>query len=322
MRPGKFAPFIHTSITTPYINVKYLIALIPCVVYAIVSYGIRALVLIAFSAFLSTFFDVVVEAIKNQSIKTNKYFDYASISGGIVFALLLPPDCSLIVAAVGILAGSLVFKQLFGGAGTNIFVIPVAGRLLIEALFPSQLDTFATPGSAFFEYRSLLFDSNTHESIFQVGHDFKEYSFVELLAGRYPSFIGTGCVILIIVSLVYLIMSKTTRITTTASYLFFVFVASLVVFWDEGILYVCSFMLISGVFFVAVFLLSDYTTTSNSFYGSVISGIVSAVVFVLCFKYSSSIVAICGSVLVCNLMSFIMDYYKLGHVTLVEEVEE
>ncbi len=314
MRPGKFAPFIHTKITTPYIGLEYLVALMPCIVYAIISYGVRALVIIAFSAVLSMFLDYLVVRIKKQTKDNNHYFDFSSVSLGIVFALLLPPDSSLIIASLGILFAVLVVKHLFGGTGSHIFNASVAGRLFVEAVYPSQLDTFAAPGTKLLEFKSLLFNSNTSESIIQVGSDINDYSFVELLAGRYPSFIGTGCSLLIIIGFLYLFKSKTIRLATAFSFIPAAFVALLIAYKAQGVLFVCSDMLVSGALFVAFFLLTDLTNIANSFRASVVIGIISGVVFGVSRFMFSPIIAICVSCLASNLLSFVADYMKYGCV--------
>lgn len=321
MRPGKFAPFIHTSVTTPYIGMKYLIALLPCVLYAAVSYGVRAIVLIAFSALLSMFFEFLADNSFSKKKDKTLYFDYSSISSGVVFALLLTPDSSLHVASVGILFGVLVVKRLFGGVGNNIFSVPVVGRLFVEAVFPSQLDTFAVPGSKLLEYKSLFFNSNTSLGVFQVGSDIRDYSMIEILAGRYPSLIGTGCVVLILVGFIYLLISKTIRITSSAGFVFAAFVVSFLLFSGEGFAYVCSRVLVSGALFAGAFLVSGLSNTSNSASKAFAIGFLSGATFVVCQMYANSSVAICVSVVILEILSFCVDYFEIGNRMLSKEVE-
>lgn len=321
MRPGKFAPFIHTTITTPYIGIKYLIALLPCVLYAIASYGIRALVLIGFSALLSMFLEFLADNSFSKKKDKNYYFDYSSISSGVVFALLLTPDSSLIVASVGILFGVLVVKRLFGGVGNNIYSVPVVGRLFIEAVFPSQLDTYAAPGSKLLEYQSLFLNSNTSLGVMQVGSDIRDYSMIEILAGRYPSLIGTGCVVLIMVGFVYLLLSKTIRITSSLGFVFSVFTVSFLLFSNESFVYVCEHVLVSGALFVAAFLVSGLSNTSNSASKAFAVGFISGAVFVVCQLYSNSAFAICVSVIILEILSFCVDYFEIGKRMLLKEVE-
>ena len=140
------APFIHSEKTAPYIYFTHIAALLPCIVFAVFYYGIRALILILFSSILFCICDNLFAKIsRRDQIHMGDYFDLSSIASGIVFALMLPPDTSLFIAFAGVFFGSVVAKQFFGGAGNNILNPACAARLFVGITFPASL--LVTTGS-------------------------------------------------------------------------------------------------------------------------------------------------------------------------------
>lgn len=120
MRKNNYAPFIHTEKTAPYIYLNVLVALAPCACFAVAHYGIRAIFLIGISMILFYTFDFVFARTLNATNRSKDYLDLSSLISGGIFALMLPPDTSILVVILGVLFGSLVVKQFFGGVGSNI----------------------------------------------------------------------------------------------------------------------------------------------------------------------------------------------------------
>ena len=102
---------------------------------------------------------------------------------------MLPPDTTLITALAAVLFASIVTKQVFGGAGSNIVNPACAGRLFVELVMPA-----ATQGLSYGEDNSRL---QLMSLIVQKKPgalpDLTQLSFTELISGNYPGMIGTAC---------------------------------------------------------------------------------------------------------------------------------
>ena len=294
------APFIHTEKNAPYIYLTIIAALVPSCCYSVFYYGVKAalMLVICTVAFMAS--DVICSKMSKRD--NNEYFDLSSIISGLVFALLLPPDTPAYLALVGVLFGSVVIKQIFGGAGSNIINPAAGGRLFIEMVFPSGLQGFAEPRANWFGIDSLI---DATPAI--VTTDYKELSLIELISGNFPGLLGASCAGLAVLGAIFLLLRGNLRLYAPLSY-----IASLAllhyVLRPEGDM--LTFMLSSGVFFVAVFLLGDMTTIPSRFAAGAFAGLVCAVLTIVLLPYVSSGMALLAPVVTVNMMSFVMDYFS------------
>ena len=200
----QLAPFIHTEKSAPYIYMTFLAALVPCVVYAVFYYGLRAAILILFSMAAFVLSDLFCVRITKR--RSGDYFDLSSLVEGLLIALMLPPDTTLLTALTAVLFASVVTKQVFGGAGSNIVNPACAGRLFIELVWPSGVQGFAYGESnSKMALLSLIVQRQPDEL-----PSYEHLSLLELLSGNYPSMIGTACIICLIISSIVFAMKHYT----------------------------------------------------------------------------------------------------------------
>jgi len=204
------APFIHTDNNTSHLAVCRLVSLIPPAAGAVYFYGLRAFILIIFCALLFTVSDSVCNKIRG----TGFVRDLASPFYGALLALLLPPGTPLYIAAVGVLFGSLCARQISGGKGTSFLNPALTGRLFIRLLFPSNELNMIDPGNSLSSWDGLF--TGTSDTL---GADLTGYSLSELFVGRFPSFLGTGSLLLILTGLVYMMARRGIRPYIPVSYI-------------------------------------------------------------------------------------------------------
>ena len=287
----KMAPFIHTDRTTKYMYFCMLIALIPPVTFSVFYYGIRALVLIGFCSFLASLC---------QGFK-----DYSAPVHGVVFALMLPADASIFAAGIGVLASELMLKKMFGGPGSNIVYPAAFGRVLVELLFPQDMVIASEPGQNWLSISTL----------FTIGGDLKEplnhvqYSTSEIIAGRFPTFMGMGCSILIVVGMLFIWHSHATKLAAPVAYLISVFLIKLLINFDGTVLDSLLFVMTSGVVFVAVYILTDPTNTAQFGYASLVEGVVAGVSTALLSIRVSGIMLALIPILLLGLMDGSIRFY-------------
>ncbi|MCR5592559.1 MAG: RnfABCDGE type electron transport complex subunit D [Saccharofermentans sp.] len=242
------APFIKTERNLTYISAIRLLSLLPVIVAAVVFYGLRALILIAFCSVMFFAFDEFCTAIKH----VHQPRDMSSFFNGALIALMLPPDTPLYIAFTGVLFGSVIVRQLSGGRGSE-FICPAAGgRIFIRIIFPMNETSFAFPTEDRFALRSLIFGSQGFEGV-----DIKSFHLFELVVGKYPSFIGMSCALLITAGMIYMIVKKAYRfyvpLAYTVSLVILLIIKDSVYHTDNALVYILT----SGVLFQVAYLLSD-----------------------------------------------------------------
>ena len=302
IKSRNLAPFIHTEMTAPYIFLTHLAALLPCVIAGIVYYGISAITLITGCATAFMLLDNAFGRMVRRDGIDRNYTDFSSIEAGFIYALMLPPGTSLAVALTGVLFGSFVVKQFFGGSGNNILNPACTARLFVEMVFPSQMAGFKTPITSWFEVASLI--GRTEGTIDRDNVD--TLYIIELLTGNYAGYIGMTCAFLIVVAGIYQAFKGTVRIYAPIAYLV-VLMMIYPVTGEPGTLIV--YMLSSGVLFTAVFLLGDFTTMPSRIWGGVIAGAICAVLTIILRGRVSDMCALLAPVTAVNFMSFEIDFF-------------
>lgn len=303
IRSRNLAPFIHTEMTAPYIYLTHIVALLPCVIAGIIFYGISAITLIAGCATAFMLLDNAFGRMVRRDGIDRNYADFSSIEAGVIFALMLPPGTSLIVALTGVLFGSFVVKQFFGGAGNNILNPACVARLFVEMAFPSQMEGFKTPFSSWFDITTLI---GSTENVVPKD-DVSTLYMIELFTGSYTGYIGMTCAGLIIISGVYQALKGTVRIYAPLSYL----IVLMVIYPIKGGSFssVIPFILFSGALFIAVYILGDFTTMPSRNMGGITAGAICAVLTLILIGRVSDMCALLAPVMAINFMSFEIDFF-------------
>ena len=304
----QLAPFIHTEKNAPYIYITLLVSLVPCVVCGVFYYGFRALILILFCMAAFVLVDNLCKRFTNR--RSGDYFDVSSLVEGLLIALMLPPDTTLITALTAVLFASIITKQVFGGAGSNIVNPACAGRLFVEIVMPT-----ATQGLSYgednsrFQLMSLIFQKKPGAL-----PDLTQLSFTELISGNYPGMIGTACFACILAGGLFLTLKGTMRLYSPISYITTLLVlypaAALLetrsFSFDGMVVYIMS----SGAIFVAVFLMGDLTTMPSRFAPGVFAGIVCAILTLITKPFLSPMVSLLAPVMAVNFLSFVLDFFS------------
>jgi Na+-transporting NADH:ubiquinone oxidoreductase subunit B len=119
-----------------------IVALTPCVAASVYFFGLRVLLLILVSYAAGGVVEVLFAVVRKEEI--NEGF----LVTGLLFPLVLPPNLPLWMAAVGIVFGTLVGKELFGGTGRNLFNPALVGRCFLALGYPAAMaGHWVTPGS-------------------------------------------------------------------------------------------------------------------------------------------------------------------------------
>ncbi len=214
-----------------------LIALTPVTLFAIYSYGLNALLLIAVSVATAVASEALYQYVTRKPLKIK---DLSAVVTGLLLALTVSPTLPLYVVAAGAVVGIVVGKQLFGGYGKNIFNPALFGRLFIIYAFPGTMSPWLAP-----------FDMTTTATPLQVARSEGTLApLQDLFLGTVPGSLGEASALLLILGGAWLIYKRYANWRIPLSCLAAVVLVCLVT-GQNVLFHLLSGSLLLGAFFMA-----------------------------------------------------------------------
>ena len=136
-------PHIRGSETTRTIMLDVIIAMCPALIWAIIYFGVEALLLTAVSVIGCVVFEGLYRKLmhKPQSID-----DLSAVVTGMLLAFVCPATTPLWMILIGDFFAIIVVKQLFGGIGKNFLNPALAGRAALLASYAGAMTTWLHQG--------------------------------------------------------------------------------------------------------------------------------------------------------------------------------
>jgi len=187
---------------------KLLISTIPITIGAIYLFGLRTIPLMITS---------VVAAVLTEYMfkrKDGKPVSEASIVSAVLFTLALPVGTPFWVAAAGMIFGIVFAKEVFGGFGRNVFNPALAGRTFVYVSFPEYLTNMwnlpaeGFPGG-FSRFITPSIDTVSGSTPLNLIATGEGPDIMELVIGNVSGSLGETSIVLILLSAIYLIVTKT-----------------------------------------------------------------------------------------------------------------
>lgn len=206
----------------------------------------------------------------SKDIKKDVSRSYGWITG-IIIVLITKIDVSYYAIFVSTVIAIVFGKLVFGGFGQNIFNPAAFGEALIMNSFGSSVDSNvtsevlsgATPLTSMATKGWASGQSVVSTVISDVG------GMSAMLFGNYATVIGGSCAIVLVVLCAWLIYKKVIDARLSVTYFVTVFVVSLIVglAHGSGIQFAIFNLLVGGVLFCGVFMITDPVTTPVSIPG-------------------------------------------------------
>ena len=311
-------PHIKSADTTSKIMTRFLIALSPIIAFAIFKncvivylyttatllQALNPLLMIVI-AILTTFLTellwfkfILKNDLKSSIFEATRSF---SVIPGLLFALILPPNVPLWIVFLGAFITSVV-KMLFGGFGNNIFNPALIGYLAITILFPSLINA-STPLSNLADLNYI----GNYESV--VGSYGTLFNFI---SGSIPGAIGETSKILILISFIYLTITKTIKWIIPVTYVGTVFAITFLIGQYLGfeLWYPLVHILSGGLLFAAVFIATDPVTSPLTLTGQIVYGICLGILTAIIRFLTPDLEGIVISILFMNMFVSTLD--KIG----------
>ncbi|NOY80538.1 MAG: RnfABCDGE type electron transport complex subunit D [Kiritimatiellaeota bacterium] len=272
-----FGPHVRDPLDVKRFMSMVIVALIPCVGFALYSFGLRVLVLIVVSYAAGGIVEMFFAVVRKEEI--NEGF----LVTGLIYPLILPPGLPLWMAGVGIAFGVLVGKELFGGTGRNLFNPALVGRCFLALAYPAAMSgNWIKPGSGavgrFFQY----VDSGTTDAVVSatpliLAKQGQFASLSGLITGHVPGCVGETSALAVIVGGIFLVLVGVASWRTVVSMLGTFVVAGTVLHaaypqaFAPPVWSLFAGGLLFGAFFMATDPVSSPTTDSGKWgYGALI----------------------------------------------------
>lgn len=276
-----------------------IIGLMPAVVAAVAAFGPRVLAIIMVSYAFGGLVEVAFAMVRKKGIHEG------FLVTGLIFPLTLPPTVPLWVVAVGVVAGTMFGKEVFGGTGRNVFNPALVGRLFVTVAFPSIMTTaWQIPGTDAVTSATPLVAYKTGQAVTELSH---------LLLGQAPGSMGEVFRIGLIAGGIFVIWTRVGEWRVPASYLGAVAILSAVGNYAAParvappLFQLCAGGLMLGAFFMA----TDPVTSPFTGAGKWIFGTMCGLLTVLIRSFSGYVEGVMFSIVIMNSLAPLIDHMVL-----------
>lgn len=136
------SPHLHSRWTTKQVMWFVVLALVPCVMSAVVYFGFFQLLVIATAVAFAAGTEALIQYLMKKPVTV---MDGSAVITGLLLGLIVPPHFSLVFTALGAVFAIAIGKMVFGGLGYNIFNPALVGRAFLQAAFPVAITTWTIP---------------------------------------------------------------------------------------------------------------------------------------------------------------------------------
>lgn len=295
------SPHVKYSGTTTTIMRDVLIALTPAVIWSVVVFGLKALLLTALSVVFCVGFEFGYQKLMKKPVTVT---DLSAAVTGVILSLNLPVTCSWWALMLGDFFAIIIVKQLFGGIGKNIVNPAIAARIFMFVSWPSQLSSFKEPMSD-------AVSSATPLASLKLG-ELPAYSLSDTFLGFIPGCMGEVSALMILIGAIYLFARRIITWHIPVSFLATVAVIALIFPTAGSRIDSALFALLSGgLLFGAIFMATDYTTSPVTFKGRIIFGVGCGLLTVMIRYFGAYPEGVSFAIMIMNLLVWYIDRVTL-----------
>ena len=306
-------PHIRSSETTRSIMLDVIIAMIPALIWAVISFGLKALTLTVVSVIGCMFFEWAYRKVmkKPQSVG-----DLSCVVTGMLLALTCPVQMPYWMILIGDFFAIILAKQLFGGIGKNFINPALVGRAMLVASYAGTMTSWADPAgpkAALFGATPDLITTATPLAMMKSGNFdslLATYDVPAMFLGQIPGSLGEVSAVALLLGGIYLLWRKVINWQIPVAYIATVAVLSfLFPKAGTGLEWMLYSIFGGGLFLGAFFMATDYATSPVTKKGQLIFGIGCGLFTVLIRYFGSYNEGVCYSIMVMNLLVPLIDKY-------------
>ncbi len=293
------SPHVHTHVTTPFLMLDVIIALIPALIWSVYVFGIRALTL----TFVTVASAVVFEFLYRRILrKPDSIGDLSAVVTGMLLAFCLPVNIPFWMPIVGSFFAIVVVKQLYGGIGKNVVNPALAARVFLFMSFSEQMTSYPAPHAALDAVASATPLASLQKGIIPGA------GILDMFLGEIPGCIGEVSVTMLVLGGIYLVLRRV--ITWHIPVAFLGTVALVAFLFPAGALDGFTFMqyelCAGGLMLGAIFMATDYVTSPATGKGRILYGVGCGLItmFIRYFGYPEGV---SFAILIMNLFTLALD---------------
>lgn len=287
---------------------RVLYALLPLTLFSIYLFGWKVFAILLVSNLTAYITEYLFIRNKKNGKVTMAVFVTATL-----LALTLPPSIPLWIAAVGVIIAITFGKMVFGGFGLNVFNPAIVGRTFVYISFPQQmtiewfkpykLSDFPGGFVRWTVEPTLKTSATILGQLRNVGAT--DYSFTDAFLGFIPGSMGETSAMLILLSAVYLILTKTAKWQPMLATAFSVTVFNFIFYSQANPL----FSLVSGgALFGIVYMTTDPVSQAKGKLAIWIYGLMIGFLTVFIRKYSLFYEGMMFAILLTNAFMPMIEY--------------
>lgn len=135
------SPHIKDGDTTQKIMLRVIIALLPAIIYSVILFGYRVIILYLVSIITCVLCTIIVKKVRKKTVLP----DYASVITALLLVMTLPSTATVTMVVIGGIIAIVFAKEVFGGLGSNVFNPALVGRAFLQVAFPAQMTMYPVP---------------------------------------------------------------------------------------------------------------------------------------------------------------------------------
>ena len=326
------SPHIKDGDTTNKIMTRVIIALMPAVIYSIVLFGAKVIVLYLTSIITCVLSTVIVKKARKKPLIP----DYAVIVTAILLVMTLPPSSNVTMVIIGSVVAIVFAKEVFGGLGSNIFNPALVGRAFLQVAFPAQMTMYSAPARVPFldlfapglhnlvnsitggtqtvdmmnaltqatplTFMKFTYNTNISTSLLEQ-IQFEAHYYLQMFLGSTSGAIGETSFLLLLIGGIYLLATKTIDWRIPAGmFISLVFVSLLLCLGMPGKFPSPIYQVLAGGFALgAFFMATDMVTCPSSHLGAWIYALLIGAVLAILRAFGSSPEYMMYSILIGNM---------------------
>ena len=303
------SPHVTSEETIPKIMYGVIFALVPAMLGAAIFFGIKAILLILTCVAACVLTEYVFQKVRGKEVTVR---DGSAIITGILLALVLPPDFSLLSAILGSVVAIGLGKHVFGGLGYNIFNPALVGRAFLQATYPVDMTTWTDPLSRSFFALGAPADAVTAATpLAAMKFSGESVAWWKMLIGYTGGCLGETSAVLILLGGAYLVYKKYLDWRIPASFVGTVLLLG-TIFWlinSDQYPQPIFHMFAGGLMLGAVFMATDMVTSPVTTLGSWIFGIGAGVLVIIIRLFGGVPEGVMFSILIMNSVTPLLNRY-------------
>lgn len=317
------SPHVKSPETIRSVMADVVVAMIPILIAATVIFGLRVLMVTAFSVAFCVLIELIIAKGFGLPVRVG---DFSAVVTGMLLAFVLPPGIPLWIVFIGALVAIGIAKMPYGGVGNNLFNPALIGRAFLLASWPASMTSWTIPDklgagkfALFTNYASDAVTGATPLAIVKEGgfvYDFAKTPMADLFFGNIGGCIGETSVIAILIGAAYLFYKGQITWHIPIPYVLTVFGLTFVhagvksaagtpVFFQ--VLPAFFHILAGGLMLGAFFMATDMVTSPVTPRGRIIFGIGCGLIVYMIRLFGAYPEGVCYSILVMNAFTPLID---------------